>query len=137
MIERIFAEQFAPWNITLPPGAVEEGQRGKILEQGWAIWYLSGRDAEGPYLDYYSAHRMTSDDHVRIREDGRCEALPTIISMRMVSQDPIEDAQLEEEYRLHNARAARLLEEKGFGMTGDEPGGVQMNRHLHLQGGDR
>ncbi len=29
-----------------------------------------------------------------------------------------------------------MLEEKGFGMTGDKPGGVQINRFLALVGGD-
>ena len=30
----------------------------------------------------------------------------------------------------------KILEEKGFGMEGDEPGGVQINRFLALGGMD-
>ena len=107
-------------------------RRGKIVEAGWAIWYLFGLDEKGEYLDYYASHRMTSDEHVRIYADGEVEALPTIADFRMASQDPEEDARLEAEYYAENQRVARMLEAKGFGIEGDEPGGVQMNRFLHV-----
>ena len=31
-----------------------------------------------------------------------------------------------------NRRVAKMLEERDFGIEGDEPGGVQRNRHLAL-----
>jgi len=58
--------------------------------------------------------------------------VPAIAGLRLCSKDPEEDARLKAEYCAENQRVARLLEEKGFDLTGDEPGGVQINRFLHL-----
>ena len=127
---------FAPWGIALPPEDVEAKRRGKIVEGGWAIWHLFGEDERGCYLDYYASHRLTDDRHVRIREDGPAEPLPTIRTFRIASQDPREDTRLEAEYLEHNRRVGRMLKEKGFGVAGDEPLSVRVNRHLRL-GGDK
>lgn len=132
-IESQFNETLAAWDIYLPPDAIESRQRGKIVKAGWAIWYLFGSDERGEFLDYYSSHRMTNDSHVRIYADGHSEALPTIQELRLCSQDPEEDARLDAEYYAENQRVAKMLEEKGFGVAGDEPGGVQINRLLHLE----
>jgi hypothetical protein len=70
---------------------------------------------------------MTDDRHVRIYEDGTEESLPAITTFRVVSGDRRED-----EYREHNRRVGRMLEEKGFGIEGDEPGSVWMNRYLRM-----
>ena len=70
---------------------------------------------------------------MRIYADGHSEALPTIQELRLCSQDPEEDARLDAEYYAENQRVAKMLEEKGFGVAGDEPGGVQINRLLHLE----
>lgn len=130
--EERFRRDFEHWGISLPPEDVGERRSGKILAAGWAIWYLFGSDERGGYLDYYASHRMTSDRHVRIYEDGSEESLPTVSTMRPASRDPEEDARLAAEHLAENRRAAAMLEEKGFGMAGDEPGGVQINRHLAL-----
>ncbi len=52
--------------------------------------------------------------------------------MRVVSGDPEEDARLKAEHLAENRRVAGMLEQKGFGMEGNEPGGVQVNRYLAL-----
>jgi hypothetical protein len=75
---------------------------------------------------------MTDDRHVRLREDGTEEYLPTVWTMRLVYPDPEEDARQEAKFLAENRRVAAMLEEKGFGMEGDEPGGVQINRYLRL-----
>ena len=75
---------------------------------------------------------MTNDRHIRIREDGSEEYLPTVSTMRLASQDPEEDAILAAEHLEKNRHVATMLEEKGFGMEGNEPGGVQINRYLAL-----
>jgi hypothetical protein len=41
------------------------------------------------------------------------ESLPSIQTMRLVSQDPEEDARLEAEYFARNQKVSRMLEEKG------------------------
>ena len=56
------------------------------------------------------------------------------ISLLIRSRDPGEDARLGVEYLEHNHRVGRMLEEKGFGVAGDEPLSVQVNRHLRLGG---
>jgi hypothetical protein len=131
-LERAFAAAFSHWEITLPPGTVERRERGRILEQGWAIWYLVAEDEQGLHLDYYAAHRMTDDRHVRLREGHEDEHPGAIHGTRLASEDPAEDARLEAAYRARNRAVARMLEAKGFGLAGDEPGGVAMNRALHL-----
>jgi hypothetical protein len=136
-IERRFRLAFAPWGIALPPEEVRERRRDKIVEAGWAIWYLFGEDERGEYLDYYASHRMTDDRHVRIYEDGTEELLPAVSTFRFLSADPEEDARLVAEYLEHNRRVGRMLEEKGFGVEGHEPGSVRMNRHLRMGGGKR
>ena len=134
VLEERFRDHFAPWSTSIPPGHVQQRRRGKILEAGWAIWYLVGKDERGEYLDYYASHRMTNDRHIRLREDGAEEHLPTISTMRTASQDPEEDERLAAEYLEENRRVAKMLEEKGFGIEGDEPGGVLINRYLRLGG---
>ena len=132
-IETRFAETFSHWDISLPPDAVVSRSRGKIIEAGWVIWYVFGSDERSEYLDYYASHRMTDDRHIRVHADGREEDLPTIQSMRIVSRDPEEDARLEAEYFARNQRVSRMLKEKGFGLAGDEPAIVQVNRYLHTE----
>ncbi len=129
-IEKNFSQSFQVWRIELPRDAVENRRRGKIVEAGWTIWYLFGSDDSGEYLDYYSSHRMTNDSHVRIYEDGRVEGLESLWEMRRSSEDPDEDARLENEFWEHNEGVAKLLEAKGFGLTGDEHGSAIVNRGL-------
>lgn len=135
-IEGQFRRDFESWSIALPPEDVKERRRGKILAAGWAIWYLFGTDERGEYLDYYASHSMTEDRHVRLREDDTGEELPAVVGMRMVSRDPEEDARLEAEYFEENRRVAKMLEEKGFGVAGEEPALISVNRYLRT-GGDR
>ena len=117
-IEEHFSRSFRVWRIELPREAVANRQRGKLVEAGWTIWFL----------DYYSSHRMTNDSHVRVYEDGRVEALESLWEMRPTSDDPVENARLEDEFWAHNERVARLLEAKGFGLQGDEHGSAMVRR---------
>lgn len=129
-----FRNHFHHWKIRLPAEDLEARRPGRIHKGGWAIWYLFGRDERGEYVDYYASHRMTEDSHVRLRCGMRPEELPTIIGMRRVSPDPDEDARWEALHTARNREIARTLDEKGFGVRGDEPGGVQINRFLRLGG---
>ena len=131
-VEAAFNANFRHGDIRLPPEDVATRSRGKIVQGGWAIWYLFGSDDRGEYLDYYASHRMTSDQHVRIRADGGTEDLPTIQGARIIAEDPEEDARREADYFARNRQVAEMLEAKGFGLEGDEPGGVQVNRYLHV-----
>lgn len=131
-IESMFNEMFAPWKIRLPVDALREQHRGQIVAAGWAIWVLLGSDENGAYLDYYASHRMTNDRHGRIHASGAHESLPAIQSFRVCATDPEEDARRKREFLARNQEVSRTLTEKGFGVTGHEPGGVLINRYLHL-----
>ena len=128
----LFSRDFSHWAIQLPPQDVAQRQRGRINHEGWAIWYLFGADEHGEYLDYYAAHRMTDDRHVRIYASGERDDLPTIQSFRPCSDDPVEDQRLADELFAKNQHAAALLESKGFGLDGSEPVSVLINRIVRV-----
>jgi len=129
----LFSRDFSRWAIQLPPQDVAQRHRGRINQEGWAIWYLFGGDDRGEYLDYYAAHRMTDDRHVRIYASGEREELPTIQSFRPCSDDPFEDQRLADEHFAKNQRVAVLLESKGFGLDGSEPASVALNRIVRVE----
>lgn len=113
-MQDIFSKHFAHWQITLPEENVRKKERGYIQKAGWLIQFCFGKDEKGEYLDYYAAHRMTDDRHVRIYENGKEIDLPALMSFRRVSENPEEDQKLEEEYFRHNRETARMLIDKGF-----------------------
>jgi hypothetical protein len=127
-----FSQDFSSWAIRLPQEDVAQRRRGRINADGWAIWYLFGDDDRGEYLDYYAAHRMTDDRHVRIYADGERVDLPTIQSFRVCSDDPAVDERLDTEFVAENQRVAALLEAKGFGLDGSEPASVAINRIVRV-----
>jgi hypothetical protein len=135
-IKLTFAQTFGFWGISLAEDVVAHRRRGKICKAGWVVWYLFGSDGQGEYLDYYSAHRMTGDCHTRLYENGRREDLPSLCEFCLCSDDPEEDARLKAAFYEKNRKVAAMLETKGFGIFGDEPGLVQMNRYLVTQGLD-
>ncbi len=132
-IEAAFNEMFHEYGIRLPPEDIAQRRSGRIVQAGWAIWYLFGSDDKGEYLDFYSSHRMCGDRHARIFEDGTNEDFPAIISSVPISRDPEENARLRAEFYARNERVAQMLAAKGFGMRGGEPGGVQVNRALIMR----
>ena len=73
---------------------------------------------------------MTSSSHIRIYNSGEEEQLPTIAEIRLCSEVPGEDRKLEAKYCVENQRVEKLLEEKGLGITGNEPFAIQFNRAL-------
>jgi len=110
----IFNKTFSHWHITIPPDDVEQHRSGKICKGGWTVWYLSGANKKGEYLDYYACHRMTNDRHVKIYANGKYRCLPAIADFRIASEDPAEDARLEAEYQIKTQRIVKLLKSKGL-----------------------
>lgn len=133
IIEEKFNARFARWEIVLPTDDVAQRKRGKILKGGWAIWYLFGSDENGEYLDYYAEHRM-GGEHCRMYENGEKKNLPTMQEVFRVIGDSFADATEKEAFFQHNLCVSKLLIDKGFGMEGDEPLGVQVS-HLLRAGG--
>lgn len=96
------------------------GKRFKKWEEriypagGLAYSVCFGEDENGEYMDYYAAHRMTDDSHVRIYADGKEKALPTLNGRVLCSEDPVKAKRLEEEHDARNREVVEMLVEKGF-----------------------
>ena len=43
-IESEFNGDFAHWDICLPPEAIASRQAGRIVKNGWTVWYAFGSD---------------------------------------------------------------------------------------------
>lgn len=135
MDERIaqFNKTFSHWEIALPSDIDSPMERGQIVKRGWTIKFLFGEDCNGKFLDYYAAHRMTNDRHVRIRQDGAQESLPALDGMRICYKDPERDARAEREWIEKTNRVWKMLEGKGFAVNGSEHGSFVINAHLLQQ----
>lgn len=126
----VFNKSFSHWQIALPNDIESRTRQGQIVKEGWTIKFLLGEDCHGKFLDYYAAHRMTNDRHVRIRSDGTIEVLAALMEMRRVHEDPEEDARSERKWYKKNREIMAGLEEKGFGLTGTEHPSFQINSYL-------
>ena len=111
-IKHQFDSTFSACHITLPEAALQERRPGRIHERGWSIRYLFGRDGRGDYLDYYAAHAMLSDNHVRIYQDGETQSLPALAEF--VVYVGAGHLQALAEVREHNSRVGEELRRKGF-----------------------
>lgn len=129
LIEEKFNSRFARWEIALPAGDIAQRKRGKIQKGGWVIRYLFGADEKGEYLDCYAQHR-NCEDHYRLYANGERQNLPTPWDVYQITGDPIADAKAKEAFLAHNQEVASLLAEKGFGIEGNEPLGIQLNSLL-------
>ncbi len=114
LIAENFANRFAHWDITIPEDDLKNRRNGYIQKAGWLIQYCFGKDKNGEYLDYYAAHRMTDDSHVRIYDDGTEERLEALAGGFITSKDPEEAKRLEDEYYERNRKIAKNLAKKGF-----------------------
>jgi len=112
-ISRVFASAFSRWKLRIPRENLEREKAGFIQKEGWLVQYCFGRDENGGYLDYYAAHRMTSDDHIRIREDGSVENLPTMREFCIVPEGG-DDGAAEKRFYDANRKVAEMLVAKGF-----------------------
>jgi len=113
-IAQNFQEAFANWGIELPRENLSARRRGEITQAGWHIRFLFGSDEKGEYLDYYSSHRMTNNDHMRLYESGEVEDLPALSDGFFSPSDPEEHVRLQAEFELEEQRTAELLKAKGF-----------------------
>lgn len=59
----------------LPVEEVAERRAGRLTEAGWVLTFVWGVAGGREFLELYACHRMTSDRHTRIWEDGRTEEL--------------------------------------------------------------
>ena len=64
--------------IMIPKSDLINRSSGFIEKRGWLIQYCFGQENGLEYMDCYDSHRMTSDGHVRIYENGEIKELPTL-----------------------------------------------------------
>ncbi|GAB1394867.1 hypothetical protein MASR1M60_30310 [Rhodocyclaceae bacterium] len=120
-IQSAFAKFFSYFGHELPDEDVQMRRRGQIggeddgdYSMGDVVRYLFGRNDRGEYLDFYCRHRHAGDQHWRIFEDGSMEQLDAPTSWRHSSDDPEEDARLQDAFYAENTRIYRMLRDKGF-----------------------
>jgi hypothetical protein len=84
-----FLEQVGELGFELPEEDVAARKHGTLGDEngdggygyGDTCEYLFGREKKGEYVDYYIAHRIWGDRHVRIWETGESERLETFSVM--------------------------------------------------------
>jgi hypothetical protein len=108
-----FAETFEHWGFTIPRHHLERRTPGFISRKGWLVQYCFGEDERGRYLDYYGAHRMTDDWHVRIRADGTTEDLPSLGGGYFYAR-PEDEKEARRKAAERNRAVAQALVDKGF-----------------------
>jgi len=120
-IKLLFENYFEDWEIELPIDDMKERKSGFIKKGGWLIQYCFGKENDLEYMDYYSTHRMTSDDHVRIYENGEKKSLETFRSGYLTDTpepEPIKSQKLKEfgkeAFEKYNKEVAEILINKGF-----------------------
>lgn len=131
-LRQAFNDDFAAWEIVLPPDAMQPGVVWLIVQRGWTIWTLLGEADGRECLDYYAMHRMTNDRHLRLFADGKPQGLPTISGMVVFPAGATaeECARIKAEHYQRNQEVEKMLEGKGFVMTDHAHPSAILNRYL-------
>lgn len=89
--------------------------RGHSFHHGMHVGWAWGADERGQdYLDFLSEHRHPGMQAERYFADGRTEPIRTPASMRAVSPDPAEDAELQRRFSEANREAYADLRRRGL-----------------------
>lgn len=117
---------------TLDAAQVAARQRGHSFHRGMHIGWAWGEDERRrPYLDFLSEHRHPGMQALRYFPDGRTEPIATPASMRRVSPDPAEDAELERQFLEKNRAAYADLRDRGLlPPEGQNIGSQDINEYL-------
>lgn len=111
-------------------------ERGHSFHRGMHIGWAWGEDERGrPYLDFLSEHRHPGMQAERCYSDGSTEPIATPTSMRAVSPDPAEDAEIEREFFESNRAAYADLRDRGLLPPERENVGSQDINEYLLKGG--
>lgn len=117
---------------TVDPADVAGQERGHSFQRGMHIGWAWGEDEHGRlYLDFLSEHRHPGMHAERYFTDGRTEPIATPASMRAVSADPAEDAEIEREFLESNRAAYADLRDRGLlPPEGENVGSQDINEYL-------
>ncbi|MFN2524809.1 MAG: hypothetical protein ABR505_00870 [Actinomycetota bacterium] len=119
------------WDIEIEPPPA--GPRtGSIRQPGGSglIRYAWNADDQGPYLEFYSFHRIWGDDHRRIYESGEVMGLDVLETTVPLTGDPDEDKKLTEAQNEGNRKLLAELEEAGLLSDGPVPMSFTVNAAL-------
>jgi len=84
-------------------------------DYGWHIGWAWTTDESGDLcLDVLREHRMSGASVTRFRADAEPESLDAPSTMRLASEDPVEDARLEEEFTARQRRIVDDLRARGL-----------------------
>ena len=121
VLNEYFKERYKRWDIIIPIEDIKNKSSGYISKSGWLIQYCFGVENEIEYFDFFSTHRMTGDNHVRIYENGETKSLPVFKIGYLVDcadPEPIKSQKLKEQGKeavdKYNKEVAELLLNKGF-----------------------
>ena len=125
---RLLEEMHSGWDLDLrpPPDGPVSGAARQAGGSG-LIRYVFSEDERGPYLEFYSFHRIWGDLHKRIYESGEVEHLAVLETVTAITGDPMEDAQRREQQHQRNRLLMGELEAAGLLAGGLVPGSFVMN----------
>lgn len=117
---------------TVDAADVAGEERGHSFHHGMHVGWAWGEDEHGrTYLDFLSEHRHPGMHAERFFTDGRTEPIPTPASMRQVSTDPVEEAELERRFVETNRAAYADLRARGLlPPAGENLLSQEINEHL-------
>lgn len=131
--------QVPPDYRTINATDVATQERGHSYHKGMHIGWAWGEEEHGrqrPYLDLLSEHRHPGMYAERYYIDGTTEPIRTPASMRAVSPDPVEDAELQRRFVEENRAAYADLRRRGLlPPAGENLVSQDINEYL-LSGGD-
>jgi hypothetical protein len=99
---------------SVEPADVVADQAGHSLHRGMHIGWVWGENPNGRFLDFLSEHRMAGMRAERVFANGERETIETPAEMRLVAEDPVEDAELERQFHERNRAAYAALRERGL-----------------------
>jgi hypothetical protein len=125
---RLLQEMHPGWELDVrpPPDGPAAGAARQAGGSG-LIRYVFSEDERGPYLEFYSFHRIWGDLHARIYESGEVEHLPVLETVTVVTDDPVEDERRRAQQEQRNRLLIDELEAAGLLSGGPVPGSFVMN----------
>lgn len=131
MVDKL-EEIYESWELDVRPPP-EGPMQGAVRQTGGSglVRYVFSEGGElGPYLEYYSFHRIGGDAHARIYETGEVERLDTLSTMHIVTGDPEKDRQTVKEQEQRNRRLLEELDDAGLLAGGPVPNSFTINAAL-------
>lgn len=124
-------EMHPEWDFAFEPPPAGP-RRGFVRQRAGSggIRYVFGEDERGPFLEFYSFHRIWGDLHARIRSNGGVEGLDVLETAVPVTGDPDEDRRVVDAQNERNQRLLKELDDAGLLSGGPVPASFEINAAL-------